>query len=94
MVNRTPSLDHCYCPGCAKRIPKKNYGCPHCRYEDGRSYTGRLLTLREYLASPADEDLNDVTPAFLRVLALATLLNSESSNHGERNLRFRIKKHD
>lgn len=25
MASRTPSLDHCYCPGCAKRILKRNY---------------------------------------------------------------------
>lgn len=72
MTQQKSWLDRCYCPGCGKRIPVRNNGCRHCHYLNGRTYSGRLYTLMELLARPDDETLDDVSPAFLRMLSAAS----------------------
>jgi hypothetical protein len=60
------TLDTAVCPACAVAIPKQNKGCPHCHYECTANKHGRIGTLRQLLS--ATGKLNDVSPAFLRVL--------------------------
>lgn len=72
MAQQKTWLARCYCPGCGKRIPVRNNGCRHCHYLNGRTYSGRLYTLMEYLARPDDDTLDDVSPAFLRMLSAAS----------------------
>lgn len=37
------NLDIVLCPGCAKRLPVKNNGCPSCGYEWGEADSEDLL---------------------------------------------------
>lgn len=71
------SLDHCYCPGCGSRLPKRNTGCKHCGYEGYYKGSARLLTIAELIAQPGHPDpgalyLNDVSPRFIRAIVEAT----------------------
>ena len=64
------TMDSTACPACAVVIPKRNKGCPHCHYSFANNAHGRVGTLREMLASQVDQ-FNNVSPAFLRLVAQA-----------------------
>jgi len=65
----SPRLSEVYCPGCAKRLPIRNYGCPDCKWENTVGHRGRIWPLLNLMVS--GETMNNVSPAFLRVLAKA-----------------------
>lgn len=62
------SLSIVLCPGCGKRVARKNRGCPHCGYENG--HDGRLLSIAEIIDRPNEPsaELNNVCPAFIRAI--------------------------
>jgi len=70
ITNAKITMDSTVCPSCAVAIPKRNSGCPHCHYSLANNARGRVGTLREMLASEVDQ-FNNVSPAFLRLVAQA-----------------------
>ena len=66
-----PNLDVVLCPGCCKRLPKRNNGvCRHCDYSTSE---GHILSLAEILAKPSFPAegalrLGDVCPAFIQAV--------------------------
>lgn len=80
------SMDSAVCPACAIAIPKRNKGCPHCHYSFAENLHGRVGTLREVLATQAGH-FNNVSPAFLRVLAQAARLDGLAPASGGDDIR-------